>query len=215
MAKINPNLLLVEGEQEKRTIPYLIEANGIDWVTKNNPVVYIEPLGGEKNVIDPLLISAELKASGRRALGLMVDADDNPSGRWQSVRNACLTAMPDIPEQLPETGLIHCLPNDIKFGVWIMPDNKMRGMLETFLAYMIPDESEPLWEYAQEAVSAAKNKNAPFKDTHVDKAHIFTWLAWQKPPGRQLQNAIMEKILDPKHPKAQTFVNWFKSLYNL
>ncbi|NER92797.1 MAG: hypothetical protein F6J86_02895 [Symploca sp. SIO1B1] len=215
MAKRHPNLLLVEGEQEKRTIPYLIEANGIDWGTKNNPVVYIEPLGGDTNVINPLLISTELKASGRKALGLMVDADDNPFKRWQSVRNACLTAIPDIPEQLPETGLIHCLPNDIKFGVWIMPDNKMRGMLETFLAYMIPDENEPLWEYAQEAVSAAKNKNAPFIEQHIDKAHIFTWLAWQKPPGRQLHNAVMEKILDPKHPKAQTFVSWFKSLYNL
>ncbi|NEP63042.1 MAG: hypothetical protein F6K31_40060 [Symploca sp. SIO2G7] len=215
MAKRQPNLLLVEGEQEKRTIPYLMEANGVDWGTKKDPAVYIEPLGGDTNVIDSSLISAELKASGLRALGLMVDADDNPSGRWQSVRNSCLAAIPDIPEQLPETGLIHSLPNDIKFGVWIMPDNQMRGMLETFLAYMIPNESEPLWKYAQEAVSAAKNQNAPFKDKHVDKAHIFTWLAWQEPPGRQLHNAIMEKILDPKHPKAQTFVNWFKSLYSL
>ena len=145
----------------------------------------------------------------------MVDADDNPSGRWQSVRNSCLPAIPDIPKQLPETGLIHSLQDGVKFGVWIMPDNKMRGMLETFLAYMIPDESEPLWEYAQEAVAVAKTRNAPFKDVHVDKAHIFTWLAWQNEPGRQLHHAIMEKILAPKHPKAQTFVNWFKSLYNL
>ena len=215
MAKRHKNLLLVEGEQDKRTIPYLIEANGIDWGTKGNPIVYIEPLGGDRNVIDPLLISTELKASGLRSLGLMVDADDNPSGRWQSVRNSCLPAIPDIPKQLPETGLIHSLQDGVKFGVWIMPDNKMRGMLETFLAYMIPDESEPLWEYAQEAVAVAKTRNAPFKDVHVDKAHIFTWLAWQNEPGRQLHHAIMEKILAPKHPKAQTFVNWFKSLYNL
>ena len=43
MDKIHKNMLLVEGEQEKRTIPYLIEENGIDWGRRNNPIVYIEP----------------------------------------------------------------------------------------------------------------------------------------------------------------------------
>jgi len=28
------------------------------------------------------------------------------------------------------------LESGIKFGVWMMPDNQSRGMLETFLAYL-------------------------------------------------------------------------------
>jgi len=47
-----------------------------------------------------------------------------------------------LPNTLPETGLIHLTDTQIKFGIWMMPDNKMRGMLETFLAYMIPDENQ-------------------------------------------------------------------------
>jgi hypothetical protein len=111
--------------------------------------------------------------------------------------------------------LIHTTEDGIKFGVWIMPDNEMRGMLGTFLVYLVPDESELLWQYSQEVVSEAKNRGATFKEFHYDKAYIYTWLAWQEPPGRQLHQAIMERIFNPQHPKAQNFVNWFKSLYEL
>ncbi|MEH1784090.1 MAG: DUF3226 domain-containing protein [Nostoc sp.] len=46
-------------------------------------------------------------------------------------------------------------------------------------------------------------------------AKIYTWLAWQEEPGRQLHQAIKYGILNPEHPKAQTFVTWFKTLYEL
>lgn len=215
MAKgYQPKKLIVEGEQDKRVIPYLIEKNGITWgKTKEEAVVFIESYGSDQ-FIDADVISTELKASGLTALGLMVDADDDLSARWTSIRNACLKSIPNLPDQIPQTGLI-LSTNGIKFGVWIMPDNLMRGMLETFLSYMIPDESEPLWKYSQEVVAEAKRKGALFIDSHIDKAYIYTWLAWQNPPGRQLHNAILEQILNPQHPKAQTFVNWFKTLYDL
>lgn len=215
MVSVHKNVLLVEGKQEERVIPELMEANGVDWGTRSNPTVQIKSYDGYTQLIDPIEISTALKASGLAALGIMVDADDNPVGRWQSIRQVCLKIIPDIPEQLPESGLIHQTQDGKKFGVWIMPDNKMLGMLETFLSYMIPDESEILWKYAGEVVKEAQNKAAPFSNAHVDKACIYTWLAWQKPPGRQLHNAIMERILNPQHPKASLFVNWFKTLYDL
>lgn len=207
--------LIVEGDQDKRVIPYLIEANGIVWgETRNTAVVEIESYGSDQ-FIDKDIISTELKASGLTALGLIVDADDDLTIRWDSVRNACLPSIPNIPEKLPASGLICQTPMGIKFGIWIMPDNQKTGMLETFLRYLIPDESEVLWQYAQEVVPIAKNKGAKFIENHLDKANIYTWLAWQKPPGRPLHNAVMERILDPTHPKAKTFVTWFKNLYDL
>ncbi|MBD2483505.1 DUF3226 domain-containing protein [Planktothrix sp. FACHB-1365] len=209
------NVLLVEGKEDVRVIPELIEANGIAWGTKKNPVVYIQENNGYDNLIKPDVISTELKASGLSALGIMIDADDDPRGRWQSLRNTCLSSIPDLPEKLPETGLIHLTSNQVRFGVWMMPDNQMQGMLENFIAYMIPDESELIWQFAQNITIEAKQKGALFKETHQDKANIYTWLAWQNPPGRQLHQAINQKILNPKHPKAQKFVNWFKILYNL
>jgi len=208
----SPNWLLVEGEEDKRVIPYLMEANGIPWKKQEEPV-FIRECGGYQN-IDSTLISTVLQKSGLQVLGVIVDADDNLNERWKSIRNACLESIPDIPENLPTTGLIHPI-NDIQFGVWIMPDNQARGMLETFLSYLIPDESEPLWQYAQNVIGEAQNQGATFINSHFDKAQIYTWLAWQDPPGRQLHNAVMEKILNPNHPQAKPFVNWFKQLYDL
>jgi hypothetical protein len=215
MAEIHPKVLLVEGKQDVRVIPELIEANGVNWGTRKSPVVYIRDYDGYQNLVDPDVISTELQASGLSVLGIIIDADDNPLGRWQSVRSACLKSIFDIPETLPKEGLIHIASNGVKFGIWIMPDNKMRGMLETFLTYMIPIGNEALWQFAQEVVQEAKSKDAMFTDPHLDKANIYTWLAWQNPPGRQLHQAIMERILNPNHPNAQKFVTWFKTLYDL
>ncbi|MEQ8971047.1 MAG: DUF3226 domain-containing protein [Coleofasciculus sp. C1-SOL-03] len=214
-SKYYPKKLIVEGDQDRRVIPELIEANGIPWLKREigEKVPYIESFGSD-DFIDADIISTELKASGLTTLGLIVDADNDLYARWTSIRNACLKSMPDFPEQLPKTGLIHSA-NGIKFGVWIMPDNQKRGMLETFLAYMIPDESEPLWQYAQDVVTEAKRRGAPFKDAHLDQANIYTWLAWQNSPGRQLHNAIIERIWNLQHPQAQPFMTWFKNLYNL
>ncbi len=208
--------LIVEGHQDKRVIPYLIEANGIPWPKDGEPVE-ITAYGGD-GFIDRYRISARLKEKRLTHLGLMVDADEDSSARWRSIRDACLPSIPEIPEQIPETGLIFNTKDGKKFGVWIIPDNQTRGMLETFLAYMVPDGNEPLWQYAQEVVIEAKKRGISdelFIDSHFDKARIYSWLAWQKPPGRQLHQAVQETILDPQHPNAQIFVDWFKNLYDL
>ncbi|MEA5470330.1 DUF3226 domain-containing protein [Spirulina sp. 06S082] len=209
----HPKILIVEGNTDKRVIPELMEKNGIVWPDKKHPV-QIKVYGGDRQ-INRDRIRFALQQSGLKVLGIMLDADNNFSGRWESIRNICTPLMSDFPEELPETGLIHTAPNGVKFGVWIMPDNQNRGMLETFLAYLIPDRSEPIWDYAKEATQEAKKRGAPFIEPHTDKANIHTWLAWQNEPGNQLHTAIMAKIFEPTHPKAQIFVNWFKTLYDL
>ena len=213
----NPEkILLVEGKDELRVIPELIEKNGVIWkLNTNKTVVHIEEYDGKENLVNPFEISAKLKESSLIALGIIIDADDNPLGSWKSIRNAALKSIPDIPEDLPDNGLIHTTSEGIKFGIWIMPDNKMQGMLETFLTYLIPTGNDELWQFAQEVTQDAKSKNAAFQDSHRDKANIYTWLSWQDPPGRQMHQAITEHILDPNHPNAQKFVTWFKTLYGL
>lgn len=216
MKNIHQKVLLVEGAEDKRIIPELIEANGIDWeIEKGNYIVHIDPNGGYEKIIAPGVISTRLQVSGLKSLGIIVDADEEPENRWQSLRNACLESVSDLPLALPKEGLIHNTEEGIKFGIWIMPDNQLQGMLETFLSYLIRDDSDALWQLAQDVTQTAKQQNAPFKNTHLDKAHIYTWLAWQNPPGRQLHDAIKQRILDPKHPEAQRFVSWFRTLYDL
>ncbi len=214
-----PKKLLVEGNEDKRVIPELIEKNGIEWGSKQNPTVYVQPLGDYVQLTDPDVISAQLDTSGLQALGILIDADEQPKSRWQSIRNAARQSIPGLPDDLPATGLIHSAQNSggdpVQFVIWMMPDNRLEGMLETFLANLIAIEQQELWQYAQEVTRIAKTKAAPFKQTHTDKANLYTWLSWQAPPGRQLHQAIQERILTPEHPTAQTFVTWFRDLYSI
>jgi hypothetical protein len=177
-----PHLLLVEGNEDLKTIPYLMEANGINWPSPSTAPVWIEQYEGYSNLLRPDVIQSEIRTRGLRALGIMVDADENAVDRWQEVRQACLPVIPDFPENLPESGLVYeTVDADekvIKFGVWMMPNNVSPGMLETFLGMMIPASSKPIWEYAQEATAEAKNRGALFSPAHLDKANIYTWLAW-------------------------------------
>jgi hypothetical protein len=213
MSKVHSKILLVEGKEDLRFVPEIIEANGVKW-EKPYPV-FIDDLDGYENFVKPDEIATYLKSSGLEILGIMIDADDNLKDRWKSIRNVLLQSISDIPPELPEDGLIHTAPDGINIGVWIMPDNQISGMLETFLQYLIPFDREHLWQLSQTVTQQAHQQGAPFTAAHQDKANIHTWLAWQDPPGRQLHQAVKERILDPKHPKAQIFVNWFKTLYNI
>jgi len=214
-------VLMVEGVTEKYLIPYLMESNGVKWGNGKDRPVEIESCDGYPNIVKPDVIATTLQQSSPSltALGIVIDADNNPRDRWQSIRNVCQKSIPDLPIALPDNGLICDVTNanndKVKFGIWMMPDNQTCGMLETFLAYMIPNETEMLWQFAQSSVEAAKTQGAKFTEFQRDKANIYTWLAWQNPPGRQLHQAVMEKILDPTHPNAQKFVTWFKELYGL
>jgi len=70
--------LLVEGADDKRTIPELMEANGITWGYPSDPVVDIGDCEGIENLLNNRTLSAEFKASGRRQVGFIVDADESP-----------------------------------------------------------------------------------------------------------------------------------------
>lgn len=211
-----PNVLLVEGTEDLKTIPYIMEANGIIWPEKPPKApVWIEQYEGYSNLLKPEILQTELLTNGLKALGMIIDSDENFDTRWKEIRKSCLHSIPDLPEQLPQAGMIHETTNGIRFGLWMMPDNISRGMLETFLSLMIPESNELIWQYAQDATSEAKKNGALFSTTHRDKANIYTWLAWQKPPGQPLPYAIKDKILNPNHQNAQNFIAWFKRLYDL
>uniref|UniRef100_UPI00405641A5 DUF3226 domain-containing protein n=1 Tax=Candidatus Electronema sp. TaxID=2698783 RepID=UPI00405641A5 len=209
-------VLLVEGEEDKRVIPQLVEANGVKWGEKKGEwIVEIKSLGSVEKLLDKEEISIQIKTpENLKILGIILDADDCPADRWQSIRNCLIKIYPDIPQQLPSTGLIH--PGEIKLGIWMMPDNKERGMLETFLQFLLPETGKALWQFTEQSCLQAKEQGAYFKDCHSDKAKIHTWLAWQNPPGLQLHQAVMkESIFPPASPQAAVFMQWFRELFEV
>lgn len=207
--------LLVEGEDDKRIIPELMEANGVQWEDSfKNHLVEIKASGGFSEILKPGVIEAESKSPGLESLGIILDADGDPVHRWKQVRKRCLHLYPDLPDVLPESGTVSGSTSP-RFGVWMMPDNVTEGMMETFLLYLTPDQTDSLYSHAVDACDIAQTRGAPFKDAHRDKALIHTWLAWQDPPGQQLYRAVLQRILSPTAEYAQNFIRWFRDLYEV
>ena len=213
--------MLVEGQTDKRVVPYLMEANGVAWEDSDGePVVAIEALGGIEEVLKSGVVEAELAATGLEALGVVVDANGNAQERWEQLRGRCEVAVPGLPQELPEEGLSTEPQPPVggrapRFGVWIMPDNRLKGMLEDFLMRLARSESKPLIELAECCARTAKGRGAPFKDAHFAKAQLHTWLAWQDEPGRQMHEAVRHRVLDPAAPRSQPFVRWFRTLFSV
>ncbi len=214
-SRSHPKRLLVEGRREQFVIPYLIEGNGVPWGPRNSPIVEIEEFNGVQNLLAPDAIPLTFKAPGVTTVGVIVDADDDLVARWRAIRNRVISLFPDVPEKWPDAPLIRKGETGQKLGVWIMPDNSTTGMLESFLQYLAPTESDDLLDYAKQVCGEAASRGAPFKDAHRPKAEIYTWLAWQDEPGRQLHEAINERILHPSSPHAASFVQWFRDLFDV
>ena len=61
-SKIKRKKLLVEGAEDARVIPELVEANGIFWgESKQQAIVDIQVFDGIENLLAPNVISTELK----------------------------------------------------------------------------------------------------------------------------------------------------------
>jgi hypothetical protein len=212
----NPNKLLVEGPEDEFVIAQLVEANGISWGKRPYEyIVQIRAVGGIDKLLQPGSIRTELGERNLQRLGILLDADIDPGNCWQRLRKECLEAFPDLPDSPHADGTIVQNAEGKQLGVWIMPDNQSPGMLETFLAYLVPKELEGLWQYVEDALVEARNRKAPYRDAHRDKAAIHTWLAWQNPPGYRILHAMRQPIFDPRSPLAQPFIAWFRRLYEL
>ncbi|MFN7568160.1 MAG: DUF3226 domain-containing protein, partial [Microcystis sp.] len=46
-------------------------------------------------------------------------------------------------------------------------------------------------------------------------ANIHTYLAWQDPPGKQLHDAVKQRILNRSHPQSANFLRWLQELYEI
>jgi hypothetical protein len=209
------NWLIVEGFDDRHSVIGLMKRH-IEWPEDRDKCpVWIELGNSVDEILDADAMSAWLKAPNIDSLGIMLDANANPAGRYQRLCDLCKGTFPQIPDDLPHEGLSVENADGKRLGFWIMPDNRSPGYLETFLKQLVQPEQQAVWEQAQKAVQAAKDHGAPCHETHDDKAILYTWLAWQNPPGQSPGRALTRKILDPTSPLATPFVAWFRRLFQV
>jgi hypothetical protein len=205
--------LLVEGTGDRHVIWALCQHHQLP---ETFSVEVPEEMGGQG--IEILLngLPERLKDPNLQTLGILIDADQDLAGRWQSLRNRLITSgYTNMPKDLPPDGLI-CAGTDPylpRIGAWLMPNNRLPGMLEDFVAQLISEDDAllakaetVLWEIEQ----AEWNRYTP---VHRPKALIHTWLAWQEKPGMPMGQAITAQVLKGDGAIALTFVAWLRQLF--
>lgn len=197
-------VLLVEGINDVHVFCNLFERHAIP------ETFQVKNKEGVSKLLDEL--DVELLASELTTLGIVVDADIHIEGRWQALlarlENCGYQNLPAAPDAngtvIPQAGL----PT---IGIWLMPDNRLSGTLEDFIAYLIP-AGDAFWDYAKQVVAAIEPEKRLFK-SHVAKANIHTWLAWQEQPGAPMGSAIKMRYLDSDAAHALAFTKWIKKLF--
>jgi hypothetical protein len=209
--------LLVEGKNDLHVIAALCQYHH---VLESFDIIPPEDSTLKTYGIDALLqlFYLKLRESHKRAVGIVLDADQNINQRWEQVKAKIQGTnwgytLPAMPEP---TGTILVPPDSRRprIGVWIMPDNQNLGMLEDFAAYLIPPEND-LRPFASKILGEIETTNQNrYLPIHHSKAFIHTWLAWQETPGMPMGQAITAKTLSADSPTAHTFVNWLNQLFN-
>ena len=82
-------LLLVEGADDKAVIIHLGK------VVDRFPTFFASPRGSVEQVLDA--VRQEIRASGRRAVGIVVDANDSLDNRWKAIAARLKSAGADVP----------------------------------------------------------------------------------------------------------------------
>lgn len=210
--------LLVEGHDDLYAIAELM-GHYVHWPDKKSEApVIIEPLGGWSSLLDEDAITLRIKSRETEILGVVIDANNDFAGRWNRLRQLCGKCEPPfdgIPDQIPKEGLISTNADNKRLGIWIMPDNSNRGMIETFMQFLVPAAEQQIYTHSVAATAAAVKLGARCNPKDSDKSHIYAWLAWQDPPGQSMGTALVQKLLDARAPYAAAFVKWFRELFEL
>lgn len=209
MSAAKRRLLLVEGRDDEQVVYPFCNLHGLD----NRALFTVSERDGYDNVRDALVV--EPRRPEVDAIGAIVDADVAPKARWQSLRDAIARCggYAELPVEPPAEGLIH--PGGRgrpTLGLWMMPDNRGRGMIEDFLRGL-GRADDRLFGRAEEAVDGIPEGDRLFKPGHRSKAILHTWLAWQAEPGLPMGRALTLKCLDPEHAHGRAFLAWLVGLF--
>lgn len=200
------NVLLVEGKDDEHVLYHLVKYHQV-------PRCFtIKDKGGIENLLNTLEV--ELLASELQRLGIVVDADTDIDSRWRELRDLLMRTGYAMPAQPNADGLVVQQPGKPTVGVWLMPNNQLPGMLEDFVAFLVPP-GNVLWQQAEACVAQLPVTEGRFPEVHRSKARVHTWLAWQREPGSPLGLAITKRYLNADAAAVRPLLDWLRRLFDI
>lgn len=200
-------LLLVEGPDDEHVVKNICGARGLGHIDR------IVACGGKERLLDS--IAVRIKESDVGTVGVLVDADADISATWAALKSRLEPFGYRLPEEPNREGVVAPAPpeSDLpRLGVWIMPNNKLPGILEDFLGYLAPAD-DPLLTHVKESIQSIPAGACRFSAEKRPKAEIHTWLAWQDEPGKPLGQAISARYFDVELDDAKIFSRWLEALF--
>lgn len=202
-------ILIVEGTDDEHVLRHICNGHRIpvpDEIIRS---------GGIDGVLRYLPAQLSVRREEEDVVGVVIDADADLGARWQSLRGIFTRAgYLNVPAQPDPNGTILAAPSGTllpRAGVWLMPDNKVPGILEDFLRFLVPDRQSALFAHAERSVATVPERL--FSQNDAPKAVIHTWLAWQEEPGRPYGTAITARFLDSQLPQARPLAEWLGRLF--
>lgn len=195
-------LLLVEGANDEHVMYALLKRHAV-------PQVFEVKVAGNVDELLALLLVLP-KASDIDRIAAVLDADEDLSSRWASLRSRLARAgYRGVPELPAVGGTIVQHDGLPDLGVWLMPDNRLPGILEDFLSFLVPSDDRclPLVDGFLGSIPAELCR---FPAVRRPKARIHAWLAVQEEPGRPLGQAISFRYLDAHAAAATELIAWIR-----
>ncbi len=170
-----PNILIVEGDEDKMFFEALIQHLGLRRIQ-------VMPIGGKTQLRPNLrsLCNLEGFPTRVRSLGIIRDADDDPQAAFQSVRGALQSV--NLP--VPDRPLVRVGSNP-SVAVMMVPDINTPGALEDLCLQAVDnDRAKPCVEQYFDCL-----KQRGLLPKNISKAKIQAFLASRLEAGKRLGEA--------------------------
>lgn len=191
-------LFLLEGKTDEIIVNAVLKKLNISNVKLKN-------CNGIGNLLKEL--TAFIKESDARSIGIVIDANESLERRWQSIRDKLIRS--DLTVKFPKAPCRHGTVQEFGkqiIGIWVMPDNQRCGELEDFVAELIPKDD--VWNLACDFVECVKDKGIRVSES---KSRVYAWLAVLE-PGTQVGTAFKTGKLKLDTKNYKNFENWIKAL---
>lgn len=170
-----PNILVVEGDEDKAFFEALIQHLGLF-------KIQVMPIGGKKQLKANLMaLRMHSEFQTVRSLGIIRDADDNPEAAFQSVRDGLQAAGLPAPDRpLSRVG------SNPSVMVMILPDINTPGALEDLCIQAVAND--PALPCVEQYFECLKQQTPSFPK-NLAKAKIQAFLASREEAGKRLGEA--------------------------